>query len=81
VDQLNAGRQFSDEQLEWLELIREHIAASVTIEMDDFEEVPFNQKGGAIRVYQLFGAELEGILAEVWGGVEEGQWVEWVASG
>ena len=65
VDQLNAGRQFSPEQLEWLEMIRTHIAASVTIEMDDFEEVPFNQKGGAIRVYQLFGEELDGILDEL----------------
>ena len=33
--------------------------------MDDFEEVPFNQKGGAIMVYELFGAELEGILNEL----------------
>jgi type I restriction enzyme, R subunit len=65
VDQLNAGRQFSPEQLEWLEMIRTHIAASVTIEMDDFEEVPFNQKGGAIKVYQLFGDELDGILDEL----------------
>jgi len=65
VDQLNAGRQFSPEQLEWLEMIRTHIAASVTIEMDDFEEVPFNQKGGAIKVYQLFGDELDGILEEL----------------
>ncbi|MBC8333073.1 MAG: DEAD/DEAH box helicase family protein [Anaerolineae bacterium] len=65
VDQLNAGRQFSPEQLEWLEMIRTHIAASVTIEMDDFEEVPFNQKGGAVKVYQLFGDELDGILDEL----------------
>jgi type I restriction enzyme, R subunit len=65
VDQLNAGRQFSPEQLEWLEMIRAHIAVSVTIEMDDFEEVPFNQKGGPIKVYQLFGDELDGILNEL----------------
>ncbi|MBU1660536.1 MAG: DEAD/DEAH box helicase family protein [Chloroflexi bacterium] len=65
VDQLNAGRQFSQEQLEWLEMIREHIAASVTIEMDDFEEVPFNQKGGVVKVYQLFGEDLDGILEEL----------------
>ena len=65
VDQMEAGRQFGEEQLEWLEMIKDHIATSVTIEIDDFEEVPFNQKGGAIRVYQLFGAELDGILEEL----------------
>ena len=65
LDQQEAGREFSGEQLAWLEMIKAHIAASVTIEMDDFEEVPFNQKGGAIRVYELFGAELEAMLAEL----------------
>jgi type I restriction enzyme R subunit len=65
IDQMEAGKQFSEEQLDWLNMIKDHIATSVTIEMDDFEEVPFNQKGGAIRVYQLFGTELDGILEEL----------------
>ncbi|MBC8506323.1 MAG: restriction endonuclease subunit R, partial [Chloroflexi bacterium] len=65
LDQEEAGRTFNEEQLEWLVMIRNHIAASVTIEMEDFEDVPFNQKGGAIRVSQLFGAELDGILNEM----------------
>ena len=65
LDQEEAGRTFSQEQLEWLGMIKEHIAASVTIEMEDFEDVPFNQKGGAVRVSQLFGAELDGILDEL----------------
>jgi type I restriction enzyme R subunit len=65
LDQEEAGRRFSAEQLEWLGMIKDHIAASVTIEMEDFEDVPFNQKGGAIRVSQLFGAELDGILDEL----------------
>ena len=64
VEQMEAGRQFSGEQLEWLEMIKDHIATSVTIEMEDFDDVPFNQKGGAIKVYQLFGAELDNILEE-----------------
>lgn len=65
LDQEEAGRTFSEEQLEWLGMIKEHIAASVTIEIEDFNDVPFNQKGGAIRVSQLFGAELDGILDEL----------------
>jgi len=46
-------------------MIKDHIATSVTVEMGDFEEVPFNQKGGAIQVYELFGAELDGLLEEL----------------
>ena len=46
-------------------MIKEHIATSVSIEMDDFQNVPFNQKGGVLRVYQLFGTELNGILVDL----------------
>ncbi len=65
VAQMEAGRQFTEEQLEWLGMIKEHIAASVTVEMEDFEDVPFNQKGGAIKAYQLFGTELSNILEDL----------------
>jgi len=65
VEQLEVGRQFSDEQLEWLGMIKNHIATSVTIEINDFEYEPFNQKGGAIKVYKLFGAELDAMLEEL----------------
>ena len=65
VEQLEAGRKFSDEQLEWLGMIKEHIATSVTIEMEDFEYEPFNQRGGAIKVHQLFGADLEETLEDL----------------
>ena len=33
--------------------------------MDDFEYVPFAQKGGAGKVYQLFGERLPGLLEEL----------------
>lgn len=59
------GREFSEEQMAWLEMIKDHIATSLQIEMEDFEYAPFQAKGGAIRVHQLFGEELTGILAEL----------------
>ena len=43
-------------------MIKDHIASSMAIEMDDFEYSPFNTKGGQIKVYQLFGNELNEIL-------------------
>ncbi len=57
--------QFSEEQMAWLEMIKDHIATSLDIEMEDFEEIPFKAKGGVIRVHQLFGEELTEILAEL----------------
>jgi type I restriction enzyme R subunit len=63
--QQKVGRSFTAEQMEWLKLIRDHIATSLTVGMDDFEYAPFHEKGGPVKVYQLFGAELTGILAEL----------------
>lgn len=59
------GGQFTPEQIQWLELIRDHIASSVAIEPDDFELSPFNQKGGLGKAYQLFGSELPKVLEEL----------------
>ncbi len=53
---------FTPEQLHWLEMIRDHIAANLGIVPDDFEYSPFAQEGGMGRVYQLFGAELPRVL-------------------
>ena len=58
----NQEKEFSQEQLVWLEMIKDHIATSLRIEMDDFENIPFQAKGGAIKVYQLFGDALDTIL-------------------
>ncbi len=59
------GGRFTAEQVEWLRMMRDHIGTTLTIEMEDFELAPFHEKGGAFRVYQLFGAELGGILTEL----------------
>ena len=46
-------------------MIRDHIAASCAIEMDDLDEVPFSQHGGLARVYALFGDEYKDLLNEL----------------
>jgi hypothetical protein len=46
ADQENRGRKFTDERRQWLTAIRDHIAASVSIEPDDLELSPFSQWGG-----------------------------------
>lgn len=63
--QEGSGKKFTPEQMEWLTMIKEQIATSLSIGMDDFEYAPFYEKGGAIKVYQLFGQQLNGILGEL----------------
>ena len=63
--QETAGRSFTGEQLRWLEAIRDHIAGSVSIELNDFQYAPFNQQGGLARVYAVFGDALPGLLEEL----------------
>ena len=59
------GQRFTVEQREWLVDIKNHIAASFGIDKDDFEDVPFNQRGGLGKVYALFGDRLEPLLDEL----------------
>jgi type I restriction enzyme R subunit len=65
AQQEGAGRRFTDEQRWWLESIRDHIAASFRMEMDDFSDVPFAQRGGVGKAYQVFGEELDKVLEEL----------------
>ncbi|MBI3765936.1 MAG: DEAD/DEAH box helicase family protein, partial [Ignavibacteriales bacterium] len=59
------GREFTPQQMEWLTMIKEHIATSLSISTEDFELVPFVDKGGAVKAHQLFGNELDKILTEL----------------
>ena len=65
AQQETAGRSFTAEQRNWLERIRDHIAASLMIAADDFEAVPFVQHGGVGKAYELFGDELTPLLDEL----------------
>jgi type I restriction enzyme, R subunit len=60
---------FTVEQVEWLRMIKDHIAASLTIEPEDFSYAPFSDRGGRLRASRLFGAELpklfEALVLEV----------------
>ncbi len=56
---------FTPEQLKWLEMIRDHIAANLGIEPRDFEYAPFAQHGGLGKVHQLFGDKLDAVIEEL----------------
>ena len=67
--QQTAHRSFTDEQIRWLESIRDHIAGSVSMDTRDFEYAPFSQQGGLGKAYELFGEELGGLLKELNGAL------------
>ena len=62
----NAGAvHFTDEQMEWLRLIKDHIAVSLSIEPEDLDLSPFDHRGGLGRFYAVFGDGYEAILWEM----------------
>lgn len=64
----NAGHiQFTEEQMEWLRLIKDHIAASLSILPEDLDLTPFDRKGGLLGFYDAFGDSYEQILQAVKG--------------
>ena len=65
MDKAKSGTAFTPEQLAWLNLIRDHIATSLSIEPEDLELSPFNQRGGLGKAHQLFGEQLPKLLDEL----------------
>ena len=62
----NAGAvHFTEEQMEWLRLIKDHIATSLSIETTDLDLSPFDRKGGLGRFYEVFGEKYEELLWEM----------------
>jgi type I restriction enzyme R subunit len=66
VFEKNAGnKQFTEAQMEWLRMIKEHVISSVHLERDDLDYAPFDAKGGIGRMHQLFGAEMDAMIDEL----------------
>jgi type I restriction enzyme R subunit len=57
--------KFSEEQMAWLRMIKDHIISSVHIEKDDLDYAPFDGKGGIGKMHQLFGDEMSRIIDEM----------------
>jgi type I restriction enzyme R subunit len=57
--------KFTEEQMAWLQHIRDHIATSFHIEKEDFDLSPFDAKGGLGKMHQLFGADMDRLIEEM----------------
>jgi type I restriction enzyme R subunit len=63
--QENRGRAFTPDQRRWLDMMRDHIATSLEIEMDDFDLTPFTNEGGLAGATKVFGSELGRVVREL----------------
>lgn len=59
------GQPFDEDQRKWLELIRDTIANSLTIERQDFELGRLSQLGGWGRANKVFGGQLRSLLQDL----------------
>ncbi|MBG53094.1 MAG: restriction endonuclease subunit R [Rhodobiaceae bacterium] len=65
-----AGREYSNEQLDWLKTIVSLVAANAEISPSDFMEVPgLSDKGGLLKARELFGTGLNDMLDELQGAL------------
>ena len=60
-----AGEKFTEEQMDWLRMIRDHLATSFTVERDDLELAPFDAHGGLGRMYALFSDRMDEVMSEM----------------
>ncbi len=64
--QVAAGREFPDEQRRWLERIRAHLIENLSIDREDFDELPvFARHGGWAKANRDFDGSLERLLHAV----------------
>ena len=56
---------FTPEQMDWLRLMKDHIASSFRIERDDFDYAQLADKGGLQKAWAVFDGQLDGLLGEL----------------
>jgi type I restriction enzyme, R subunit len=63
---ITAGRQFAEDQQKWLDRIRAHLVVSLSIDRDDFDNVPvLLDPGGWKPADRAFDGQLEKLLCEI----------------
>ncbi len=58
-------QKFTEPQTAWLQMIRDHIATSFRFDRDDLDYAPFDAQGGLGKMHQLFGDQLDLVIAEL----------------
>ena len=66
IQKIIADNNFTKEQLDWLDLIKQHMVSNLSLSELDFDIVPlFNRHGGTIRAGRIFGPGLHPLIQQV----------------
>jgi type I restriction enzyme, R subunit len=65
AQQESRGRAFTAEQRRWLEMMRDHIATSLEMTVEDLDYAPFAEAGGRGKAAQVFREKLREVLEEL----------------
>ena len=65
IAKITEKHSFSEEQMNWLSYIKEHLIENLAISQEDFEMLPvFERHGGLSKARQVFGDDLEQVIQE-----------------
>jgi type I restriction enzyme, R subunit len=63
---VTAGKEFTEEQRQWLDRIHDHLIENLSIDQEDFEELPvFTRFGGWGRANRVFDNQLNVIIKQI----------------
>jgi type I restriction enzyme R subunit len=65
IKKQSGALKFTEEQMDWLRMLRDHIATSMSVMPDHLDLSPFDRRGGLGKFYELFGDEYESLLDEI----------------
>ena len=66
LQKLPIANSITEEQQQWLERIRAHLVENLSIEQEDFEELPvFTRFGGWGKANRVFGNKLNDLLKQI----------------
>jgi type I restriction enzyme, R subunit len=66
ITKVTAGREFNLEQAKWLDYIRQHLIANLSIDREDFEAVPvLSNRGGWGRANKVFDGALGDLIEQL----------------
>jgi len=57
--------KYTEAQMHWLHMMRDHVINSFHIERDDLDYAPFDAQGGMGKMYQLFGDQMDPLIEEL----------------
>jgi type I restriction enzyme R subunit len=57
--------KYNEEQMTWLRMIKDHIATSFYLDKEDLDYSPFDAKGGIMKIWQIFGDNVDEIIDEL----------------